>query len=366
MSNLKKIPWAKPNFWGNEQQYVVEALASTWISGGSFVDRFELDFTQWTGSRCAITTSNGTTALHMAFLGLGVKPGDEVIVPGFGFLAAANVALHVGARPVFAEVDPSTWCVTAQSIEASISARTKAVVPIHTYGNVCAMDEIVALANERGIWVIEDAAEALASRYKGRLAGTMGTLGTYSFQATKTISTGEGGMVVTRDVELDKRMRLYRNHGMLKTRYWHEVAGHNFRLTNLQAALGCAQFEKLDRIIAERRRVHNQYTKRLSVISGLALQHFPSEVDPVLWAIAVRLDPSAYPSGRDKVMEMLAAEGIETRPGFYPPSAMDLYSCPKLPVCEQLSRQILSLPTYPTLSEKEIDFICSKLSKLMR
>jgi perosamine synthetase len=228
------------------------------------------------------------------------------------------------------------------------------------------MDEIIALANERGIWVIEDAAEALASRYKGCLAGTMGTIGTYSFQATKTISTGEGGMVVTKDVELDKQMRLYRNHGMLKTRYCHEVAGHNFRLTNLQAALGCAQFEKLDHIIAERRRVHHQYTERLSTISGLTLQHFPSEVDPVLWAIAVRLDPSAYPSGRDKVMEMLAIEGIETRPGFYPPSVMDLYSCPKLPICEQLSRQILSLPTYPTLSEKEIDFICSKLSKLMR
>jgi perosamine synthetase len=366
MTRSQVIPWGQPHFWGNEQQYVVEALASSWISGGPFVDRFESDFTRWTGSRCAITTSNGTTALHMAFLGLGVKPGDEIIVPGFGFLAAANVALHVGARPVFAEVDPSTWCVTAESIEAVISARTKAVVPIHTYGNVCAMDEIIALANERHIWVVEDTAEAFASRYKGRLAGTMGTVGTYSFQATKTISTGEGGMVVTMDVELDKRMRLYRNHGMLKTRYWHEVIGHNFRLTNLQAALGCAQIEKIDRIIAERRRVHEQYQVRLSKIPGLLLQDFPSEVDPVLWAIAVRLDPSAYPSGRDKVMEELAVEGIETRPGFYPPSVMDVYSCPKLPICEQLSRQILSLPTYPTLSEKEIDFICSKLSKLMR
>jgi perosamine synthetase len=366
MSDLKKIPWARPEFWGSEQQYVVEALASRWISGGPFVDRFESDLTQWTGSRCAISTSSCTTALHMAFLGLGVKRGDEIIVPGFGFLAAANVALHVGAKPVFAEVDPSTWCVTAKSIEAIISARTKGVVPIHTYGNVCAMDEIIALANERHIWVVEDAAEAFASRYKGRLAGTMGTIGTYSFQATKTISTGEGGMVVTMDVELDKRMRLYRNHGMLKTRYWHEVVGHNFRLTNLQAALGCAQFEKIDRIIAERRRVHEQYQVRLSKIPGLFLQHFPSEVDPVLWTIAVRLDPSAFPSGRDKVMEMLAVEGIETRPGFYPPSVMDLYSCPKLPICEQLSRQILSLPTYPTLSEKEIDFICSKLSSLMR
>jgi len=236
-----RIPWAKPSFCGNEQRYVSEAIASTWISAGNFVDRFECEFAGYTGSPYAMTSSNGTTALHMALLALSVGPGDEVVVPGFAFMAAANVALHLGAKPVFAEVDPVTWCMTANDVERCLSPRTKAIVPVHTYGNVCAMDEIIALAKDRSVVVVEDAAEAFGSRYKNRQAGSIGQLGTFSFHATKTITTGEGGMVVTDSCELRDRLYLYRNHGMLRTRYWHEVAGHNFRLTNMQAAMGCAQ-----------------------------------------------------------------------------------------------------------------------------
>lgn len=364
MTVLEAIPWAKPNLWGNEQDYVAQALASTWISGGAFVDRLERDFAKYCGVRYALTASNGTTALHMAFLALGVGPGDEVIVPGFMFMAVANVALHVGAKPVFAEVDPATWCVTAAEIEKRLSPQTKAIVPVHTYGNVCAMDEILDLANARGILVVEDAAEAFASRYKNRLAGTMGTIGCFSFQATKTITTGEGGMVITRDKELYNKMRLYRSHGMLQKRYWHEVIGHNFRLTNLQAALGCAQLEKLDQIIRERRRVHEQYKAYLSQAASLTTQYFTPEVEPVLWAVAVKLDRKAYPQGRDRVMEQLKNENIETRPGFYAASLMDIYSCPPLPICEDISRQVMSLPTYPTLRDDQIDFICAKLRSL--
>lgn len=362
------IPWASPVFWGNERRFVEEALASTWISGGPFVDRLEKEIAQLCGKPWALSASNGTTAIHMIYLALGVGPGDEVIVPGFAFQAAANVAIHVGARPVFAEVDPSTWCLTAAAVERCVTSRTKLVVAVHTYGNLCDTDEICAVAESRGIPVVEDAAESFASRHRGRLAGTIAPIGCFSFQATKTITTGEGGIVVMDSEEHYERMRLYRNHGMNRLRYWHELAGHNFRLTNLQAALGCAQLEHLDTIITERKRVHQQYLRRLSDMPGVTPQHFPAEVDPVLWAVAVKLDPGAFPQGRDAVIEQLAEKNVETRPGFYAASLMDhLYEdCPPLPICEELGRQIISLPTFPTLTEEQIDFICNALVGLRR
>lgn len=362
------IPWASPVFWGNERHFVEEALASTWISGGPFVDRLEASLARMCDKPRAVSASNGTTAIHMIYLALGLGPGDEVIVPGFAFQAAANVAIHAGARPVFAEVDPATWCLTVEAVERCLTSRTKLVMAVHTYGNLCPVEDIRALVEQRGIVVVEDAAESFASRYRGRLAGTMASIGCFSFQATKTITTGEGGMVVTDDEEVFERMRLYRNHGMGRLRYWHELAGHNFRMTNLQAALGCAQLEHLPLIINERKRVHQQYRRRLEALPGVTLQHFPAEVDPVLWAVAVKLDGRAYPQGRDAVIDQFVDQGIETRPGFYAASLMShLYrDCPPLPICEGLSRQVISLPTFPTLTEEQIDYICDALAGARR
>ncbi len=361
------IPWAKPDFWGKEEQYVLEALSSTWISGGPFIERLESSMAEYCGTAFAAAASNGTTAIHMAYLALGVGPGDEVIVPGFAFLAAANIAIHTGAQPVFAEVDPDTWCLTAAAVEERLTSRTKLIVPVHTYGNICDMDGILGVAGAHGVAVLEDAAEAFASRYKGRLAGTMGLMGSFSFQATKMITTGEGGMVITNDRGLFDLMALYRSHGMLRQRYWHEVAGHNFRLTNLQAALGCAQFEFLDQIIQERSRVYDTYRAHLGDTPGLAMQYFSPDVEPVVWAMAVKLDPKAFPQGRDEVISQLQTEGaIETRPGFYAASLMDLYNCSALPICEEVSRQVISLPTYPSLSNEQIEFVCERLLSLRR
>lgn len=365
MNNSTMIPWAKPTFWGNEQGYVIEALNSTWISGGPFVERFEREFAKYTDSRFALTSSNGTTAIHTAYLALVLKPGDEVIVPGFGFLAAANLAIQFGAKPVFAEVDPDTWLVTAREIEKCLSPKTKIIVPIHSYGNVCEMDKITELAHNHDIAIVEDSAEAFASRYQGHQAGTMGTIGTFSFQATKTITTGEGGMTITENEELNTRMALYRSHGMLrKIFYWHELPGHNFRMTNLQAALGCAQLEKLDQAIRERNRVHNQYKKNLSGCYGIIPQYYSPAVEPVLWAMAIKLDPRAYPQGRDEVIKQMAQRQIETRPGFYSPRFMDFYSCKRLPISEEISEHAISLPTFPTLQNEQIEFICNTLIDL--
>jgi perosamine synthetase len=361
------LPWAKPDFWGNERQYVDEALTSSWISGGPFVERLEAEFRLLCGSRHAIAVSNGTTALHLAYLSLDIRPGDEVIVPGFGFLAAANVALHMSAVPIFCEVDERTWCMRAEDIARVLTRRTRAIVVVHTYGNVCDMDAIMALARENGVPVIEDAAEAFPSTYRGKLAGTIADIGTYSFQATKTITTGEGGMVVANDVALADRMVLYRSHGLLRKRhYWHEVPGHNFRLTNMQAALGCAQLEQLDRIERERRRVYATYCNCLNGMRGVTFQEITPGVDPVVWAVALQLDRDVFPQGRDAVLTQMMEQGIELRPGFYAASQLDIYDCESLPRCEALASSIISVPSFPALTEAQIDRICMSLARIAR
>lgn len=358
----KNIPWASPHFWGNEQRYVVEALQSNWISGGDYVERFETDFARFCHVPYAIAASNGTAALHMVYLALNIGPDDEIIVPGFGFMAAANVALHVGAKPVFAEVNADSWCMTAGDVEKCITAKTKAIVPIHTYGNVCDMDPIMELAQGKGLVVIEDAAEAIGSKYKGRMAGAIAPVGTYSFHAIKTITTGEGGAAVTSNAELRDRMKLFRSHGISSKRYWHEVAGHNFRLTNMQAALGCAQIEQIDTIIYERDRVYKTYKKMLENMEGVVLQNYSALINPVVWATAVKLDISAFPQGRDAVIDRLTQFGLETRPGFYSANTMPhIYGEIRTPICEDLSKQVLSLPSSPTLTCEEIEYVCASL-----
>jgi perosamine synthetase len=359
------IPWAKAEFWGREREYVSDAISSTWISGGPYVTRLESQFSEYLGGLECLAVSNGTTALHLTYLGIDIRAGDEIIVPGFAFMAAANVALHVGARPIFVEVDPLTWCMRPEDIEAKLSKRTKAIVPVHTYGNVCDMDAIGAIAAANHLPVIEDAAEAIGSRYKEKVAGSIGFINTFSLHATKTITTGEGGLVSTSDDSVTERMKLFRSHGVASRRYWHDVAGHNFRLTNMQAALGCAQFEHIDTIIQSRKLMYQRYVAALSTVQGITLQHFAPEVDPAVWAIALRLDASAFPQGRDRVMQQLGELGIETRPGFYSASQMrHLYDASDLPVCDAVAASVISLPSFPSITEEQIQFVVKSLRGL--
>ena len=362
------IPWAKPTLVGREDEYVRDALASTWISGGPYVEKLEASFRSLLDVPFASVTANGTTALHLAYLALDVQPGDEIILPGFAYMGAANIAILCGACPVFVDVDPATWCIAPDAIEKAITKKTKAVVPVHTYGNVCNLDAILGLAASHNIAVIEDAAECLGSRWKNQWAGTLGTMGTYSFHATKTITTGEGGMVVTRDSALAERLRLYRSHGMLRQQryYWHEVPGHNFRLTNMQAAMGCAQLEKFDAIVAARMKVHELYGKRFRGEHGITPQFFAPEVSPILWTMALKLDGSSFPQGRDKVIAEMLDAGVECRPGFYASSQQPIYDSPPMPHAEELAGQIISLPTFPDLKEEQIDFISQTLFKFRR
>lgn len=365
VEHIANIPWAKPIFWGLEEEYVLDALRSTWISGGPYVDRFESDICKFSGAKEALAVSNGTTAIHLVYLGLGLIPGDEIIVPGFCYQAAANIGLQMGLYPRFADIDPKTYCITANSIEPLISLKTRLIVAVHTYGNVCAMDEIVALAHSRGILVLEDAAESFGSRLHGRQSGSIGDFGTYSFQATKSITTGEGGIVLGHDNDLIQRMKLFRSHGVLGKRYWHEVPGHNFRLSNIQAALGCAQFARFDQIVAGRKRVELGYQRLLGDVGGVSLQNFTAGVDPVLWTQAVEIHPGAFPQGRDAVISQLALKGIETRNAFYSANQLEIYGeVTGIPNSDSIASNVLCLPTYPSLSEEDLEFISSSLLEL--
>ncbi len=361
------IPWAKPAFWGLEEEFVLSALRSTWISGGPFAERFEAEIRDFSGVTEALAVSNGTTAIHLAYLSLGLKPGDEIIVPGFCYQAAANIALQMGLTPRFADVDPETYCVNARTIEPLISSKTRLIVPVHTYGNVCAMGEIMEISHAHGVLVLEDAAESFGSKFQGLQSGSIGDIGTYSFQATKTITTGEGGAVLVKDSDLIHKMKLFRSHGVLGRRYWHEVPGHNFRLSNIQAALGCAQIARLDKIIVERKRVENSYKHLLDGCPGLKLQRFTPGVEPVLWAQAIELDPSSYTQGRDRVMGQMAERGIETRNGFYSASQLEIYGrVEDIPISDRIASNVLSLPTYPSLTDGDLEFIAESLLDLRR
>jgi perosamine synthetase len=270
-------------------------------------------------------------------------------------------------KPVFCDVDPRTWCMRAENVRAVITPKTRAIVPVHSYGNVCDMEPLLALGRERGIFVIEDAAEALGSRAGKVCAGTLGTINTFSFHATKTIATGEGGLVVTNDDNLAHIARLYRSHGLRRERhYWHEVPGHNFRMTNLQAALGCAQFEHIMPISRERRRVLARYEGCLNSAAGAVLQQKTPGTEPLIWAVGVLLSADKFPQGRDQVAVALAARGIETRPGFQTPSEMSYFEKQSFVVSDRLCHWVLSLPTFPDLKDEDIDFVCAELAALAR
>ena len=370
MSSVPKqnfIPWGKPSFTGKERNYLLKALDSTWISGGEFVDKLEADFARLIGKKFSVSTSNGTAALHLALMAAGVGAGDEVIVPGFTFVAPANMVLQTGAKPVFADINKDTWCIDCGSIEKCLSDKTKAIIAVHVYGNVCDMDRIKEISSSNNIVVIEDVAEATFSKYKGRFAGSIGDLGCFSFQATKTMTTGEGGMVLTDNPEFYKEMRILRDHGMRPDkRYWHDRVGYNYRLTNLQASLGCAQLAMQESIINEKKRVYTEYKNRLSNIQRIKMQHIPEYASPIMWTIAIEIDPDYFCGDRAYIMKKLLAANIETRPGFYPFRVMPIYDCPKLSVAEEVSRNIISLPSFTSIKNSEIEYICHKLLDLVR
>jgi perosamine synthetase len=366
----RRIPVAEPSLAGNELRYVSECVTTSWISSqGPFVRRFEDEFAAKTGARHAVAVSNGTVALHLALLALGVGLGDEVIVPDLTFAATINTVIHAGATPVIVDVDRTSWNIDPQAIAAAITPRTRAIMPVHLYGQPADMDAVQALAERHNLVVIEDAAEAIGAAYKGRHCGTLGHAGTFSFFSNKLITTGEGGMVVFRDAEAAERARRLRDHGMDPTRrYWHLEVGYNYRLTNVQAAIGCAQLEQLDRFLARKLEIAERYRRHLSQIEGITLPALLDGHANSYWAFTVIVDLDRLGLGRDALADRLEKARIETRPAFYPLHEMPPYRAyagnRDFARTNWLSWNGISLPSAVTLSDEEIDYICGVIARL--
>jgi perosamine synthetase len=368
-SHHRRIPVAEPSLSGNEMKYVTECIETAWISSqGPFVRRFEADIAKRLGAEHALAVSNGTVALHLALLALGVGPGDEVIVPDLTFAATINTVIQAGATPVIVDVDRRSWNIDPAAAAAAITPRTKAIMPVHLYGQPADMDPIMALADRHGLFVIEDAAEAMGSSYKGKMCGAIGHAGTFSFFSNKLITTGEGGAVVFRDAAVAQRARRLRDHGMDPAkRYWHIEVGYNYRLTNLQAALGCAQLEQLDTFLARKLDVAKRYGARLESVDGITLPASLTGCFNSYWAYSMIGDFPSLGLTRDEFMARLDAAGVETRPLFYPLHVMPPYrnyvhnrDCP---VTNELSDNGISLPSAVTLTAGEVSYIGAVIAR---
>lgn len=360
---MKNIPVASVDLSGNEEKYVINALRSSWISStGEYVDRFEKDFSSLCGVRTAIGVCNGTVALHLALLALDVRPGDEVLVPSLTYIATANAVRYVGAEPVFVDVDPATWCINPKKLEDAITRRTKGIIPVHLYGHPADMDSISHIAAVHGLWVLEDAAEAHMAKYKGRTVGSLGSMATFSFYGNKIFTCGEGGAITLNDANLELRTRTLRGQGMdPQRRYYFPVTGYNFRLTNLACAILCAQFERAEAILAWRQRLFASYRRLLDGIPGIGFQPVADWAEPAPWLFCITVDENEYGMSRDGLAEILAMQGVESRPFFIPLHGLPPFRIESrrrgddLPVTDKLATSGLNLPTYNGLEGKDLE-----------
>ena len=355
------LPVASPAFPGNELRYVSECVITNWISSqGRFVSEFERLFAEFCAVKHAVALSNGTVALHLALVLAGVRPGDEVIVPTLSFAATANVVLHAGGTPVFVDSEPTSWNLDPEKVAEKITSKTKAIIPVHLYGHPADMDPLMDLARRHRLMVIEDAAEAHGATYKGSRVGSIGDIGCFSFFANKIVTTGEGGMLTTDDDGIADRARLLRAHGMSRSRkYWHEVVGYNYRLTNLQAAVGVAQMEQVDSFLKERKEIAEQYSACLSPDERIELQKEAPWAQRVNWLYTVLLREDI---DRDAVIKKLEERGIDARPVFYPIHSMPPYAASgAFPVANSISKRGITLPTWIHIGEAQIRRICEAL-----
>lgn len=361
------IPIAEPSLGEREVELVADAVRSGWVSSiGEYVTAFEAELARRCGVEHAIATSNGTTALHLALAVAGIGPGDEVVVPSLTFVATAAAVRYVGGMPVLADSDPAHWCLDPTDAARRITERTRAVVAVDLYGHPADMDALGELAREHDIVLVEDAAESLGADYRGRPAGSLGRLGVLSFYGNKLITTGEGGAVLTDDSTLAERARLLRDHAMdPKRRYWHGEIGFNYRITNMQAALGVAQLERLDEFLERKRALAAAYRSGLQDLPGVTLQEEADWATSSWWMTTLRIDPERG-VGRDELAARLRADGVDSRPAFVPLHLLPhLRQDGALPVAEAVGTQGLSLPSSTSLSNAELEYVIGAVRRLV-
>lgn len=363
---MYRFPVYQPSLKGNERKYLNDCIDSNWLTWqGKYVSLFEKNFASYIGIDYASATSNATVGLHLALIALGVSAGDEVIVPTLTYVASANAIVYCGATPVFCDVNPNTWQLDAADVIKKISPRTKAIMAVHIYGHPCEMDDLKEIAVKHNLSIIEDCAESFGSKYKGRDTGTLGDIAVFSFFGNKTITTGEGGMVVTNNKTLIDRVNLYKGQGLARYReYWHEVIGFNYRMSNTAAAIGLAQLERADELIDKKIKIAEWYKELLSDLP-LIFQQDTEYIRNTYWMVTI-LTHDVHT--RDKLRAHLSENGIETRPIFHPVHTMPMYydNYQQLRIAEDIGWRGINLPSYPDLSREDVCEIAEVLHKFYK
>jgi perosamine synthetase len=361
------FPVSQPSIGQKELAYVTDAVASGWVSSiGRYIEDFEKSFAAFCGSEYALAVSNGTTGLHLALVSLGVNADSEVIIPDLTFVATANAVAYTGAKVVFVDVDPHSLCMDVDALRRAITKRTRAIIPVHLYGHPARMDAINAIARDHGLHVVEDAAEAHGAEWRGQRVGSFGDWGVFSFYGNKIITTGEGGMLTTNRRELYQKAKRLRDHAMsAEKRYWHTEVAYNYRMTNMQAALGLAQMERVDDFLAKRRQIADWYRAELGGDPRLLLNRDEADGRNVYWMVCLEVAGMSAET-RDLVMQALKAEGVDSRPYFYPISDMPMYELANTPVAHEISARGMNLPSYYDLSREDIGLICAAVRRVLK
>ena len=353
-----RIYYTKPSITELEVRYATDAAANGWGEKCyEYINRFEAAFTTHLGVNYAIATSSCTGALHMGMAALGIGPGDEVIMADTNWIATASPIVHLGAKPVFVDILPDSWCLDPVLVEQAITPRTKAIVAVHLYGNLCDMDALLAIGKKHNIPVIEDAAEAIGSIYHGKRAGSMGKFGAFSFHGTKTLTTGEGGMFVTQDPALYERVLTLSNHGRARTQtrqFWPDELGFKYKMSNLQAAIGCAQIERIDELIEGKQRVSLAYQERLSDLPLRLNPQAPGTRNGYWMPTLVANASAAF--DREALLQSFKQDHIDGRVFFWPLSQLPMFTpCLDHPVAYGIPELAINLPSYHDLSEADIE-----------
>ena len=357
---------AGPSITEKEISYVNDAVSQGWNDQwNKYIIKFEETFAKYIGVKHAIATSSCTGAMHLALQRMGIGPGDEVIIPDITWVATASVVTYVGAKPIFVDIEKDTWCIDPESIKKSINSKTKAIMPVHLYGHPANMNEIQDIAQEKNLLVLEDAAPSLGAEYNGQKTGSFGHASAFSFQGAKIATSGEGGIFLTNDSSLYENVSKLGDHGRSLTKpLWNDEIGYKYKMSNIQAALGLAQLERIDELVDKKRKIFKWYSERLDSISGIQLNSEKTNCKNIYWMTTIVLDKS-FNISRDDFIRKLKEWNIDSRPAFYPLSHMPMFETIHNPNAEHLSQNGINLPSGHNLSEDDINYICTVIKNIL-
>ena len=362
-----RIYYTKPSITEKEVAYATDAARNGWGDRCyEYIGRFESLFKQFTGASYAVATSSCTGAIHLGLAALDIGPGDEVILADTNWIASAAPITYLGAKPVFVDILPDTWCIDPAKAEVAITPKTKAIIAVHLYGNLCEMDKLLEIGARHGLPVIEDAAEAIGSRWQGKHAGSMGKFGTFSFHGTKTVTTGEGGMFITSDEAFYKKVLTLSNHGRAATQtkqFWPDMVGFKYKMSNIQAAIGCAQMERIEELVAHKRAIFSYYRDNLTKLPGVTMNPEKSGTINGFWMPSAVFAPGIE-GARERLLDAFKAENIDGRVFFHPLSSLPMFQPVKSNhYSYNIPPRAINLPSYHDLTRDEQDRVIETVKK---